>query len=146
MKNYKTPEYINVDVTQKMRDEWFELHNSKSKEPFDETSNITKVIISFNDFLKDKLNYSSLSDNDKLIFNNKIQLELNKMSELLDEGNGMDYMFGGSKYKCKFNIFKLNKKQFNKLWKKMNNKKVITTKKKIIRKIKQKKNKTKYKL
>ena len=66
------------------------------------------------------------------------------MVELLFENDGINYMFGGGKYKGKFNIFKLNKKQFNKLWKKMNNKKVINTKKRIrIKKNKTNQNKRK---
>ena len=130
LKNYISPEHINVDVTAEMRDEWFGLHNSESDEPFDETTDSEEVINSYTYFLRKKLNYDKLTTNNKKIWHRKILNEISNMVVLLFENDGINYMFGGGKYKGKFNIFKLNKKQFNKLWKKMNNKKVINTKKK----------------
>ena len=130
LKNYISPEYINVDVTAEMRDEWFRLHNSESDKPFDKTTNSAEVINNYAEFLQEKLNYNKLTKNNKLIWYKKISNELVNMAVILFENNGINDMFGGGKYKGKFNIFKLNKKQFNKLWKKMNNKKVINTKSK----------------
>ena len=139
LKSYIPPEHINVDVTAEMRDEWFGLHNSKSDEPFDETTDSEIVIDSYTDFLKEKLNYYKLTKNNQIVWYMKISNQIEDMVKLLFENEGITYMFGGGKYKGKYNIFKLNKKQFNKLWKKMNNKKVINTKKRI----RIKKNKTK---
>lgn len=93
-------EYIDFTVNQNLRDEWYELHGSDGPEPFDEDTSINDAINSYINFLKSKFNYENLDEEDKNRFNREMNDEIDKMTQLLDEGAGMTYLFlGGRKLK-----------------------------------------------
>lgn len=118
-------EYVEMEVTDAMRTEWFNLHSVSSDDPFNEDSNINMVMNSYKDFLKNKFNYNNLTEGQKIIYDEKIEPEYASMRELLVDGGGLDYMFEGGgrrRRRRKINVFSLSSKEFTKLFNKVHNK------------------------